>query len=151
MSNGKRPERPPAEQYTADLPGVGTGLLDTLRTLLDSPLAFDTLSAENRRLFGSWNPTTHTVTLNPKALEAAIARARRRDPLMGGGHEPVMTLIHEVLGHGLGLGGSRGEEAAAERLGRSFIRQSDRANLPFRNVREMQTEGRMRGLLESLP
>jgi hypothetical protein len=118
-------------------------MLDTLRALLGQPLQFDTASAP-RQVFGEFQRGTQgmpsRLVINPKAMEGPNAEL-----------VAPITLAHEGIAHGaMGLGSSAADEQMADMLGRSFIRETGRENLPFQSPREMRSQGAMRRFLESL-
>ena len=157
LGRGEEPDSTKAaERYIAGLPGVGAGMLDTLRVLYGKPLQFDTATT-GASTYGQFFPgdkaSMARVVLNPVAMENSVERVRLSPtgPTRAFAIQPALTLAHEVLGHGVeGVGGSRAGEHRAEAIARSFVRQTGRSNLPFRDPGEMMSEGTMRRLLKRL-
>ena len=139
--------RPPGEQFIANLPGIGQGMLDTLRALAaPNRMAFDTSSMLGQTP-GAFVPSNDadTVFLNPQSLR------QMRHP------EGIATLLgHEAIGHG--IMGSRHRVGASPfdsfetLLGRSFVRLSGRdPQLPmFNGAQEMQAHSILREMMNRI-
>lgn len=133
--------RTAAERAIAGFPGVGEGLLDTLRTLFGKELSFD-VGGSKAGAFGEFQ---RRGTTEPDRVVVNLTKLLgTRDPEF----QAPVTLVHEALGHGLF---EIKDEGLAETVGRNFMRLSGRTpDLPFTGTKDFFSYARLKELLERM-
>jgi hypothetical protein len=148
----------PPTDYVAGLPGVGQGMLDTLRALVGAPIALDTATTTSR-IAGQYN--SGQATLNPAFMQMMAALNPQANYYSYGfkapaKDQPALAVAHEMLGHGLGIT----NEQRAEMIARSFIRLSGRnpelpmmrnPELPMMNPEETMVHARLQRMMDAMP
>lgn len=122
------PQRHPGEQYIADLPGIGGGLVDTVRMAHGSPLVLDTASLGPNQL-GEYQPSWKRfgqparVLINPELAKSASS-------------EELVTLLgHEGIAHGPGkVGPWANHQEQGDDYGRALLALSGRIPTPIRKT-----------------
>ena len=145
------PDTLSTRERVAQLPGVGSGLLDTLQALLKKPIRFrnsGSPGAPAGEFQDSPSADSATVVVN---LPEHEQEATRRRPDRFGSQFPTGLLAHEAIGHGV-LGVPQGAEAdpAADLIAREFLRVTGRGQDLSAGRQDFELQRKLRELLEGM-